>query len=682
MTQDSQSPNLFLEVTPDSQRVERGDAVAFLVTIENRGRTAQSQNLRVNGLADAWCRMEFDSRRRAFPGERRTATLLVTVPRDAEPAFSPFTITARAGSEESTVNCMLEVFGAGVAAAPVAPPPAQVIPPPGVSLNPQQVTWRGAAQGSETVTLTVRNVGAEEATYALALDGLASHWYTLAPEITVPARQAVDTSIVITPPAQARQGSHAYRVSAAMVGNDQVRAETAGELAIVPAGVERQAPQRAVSPVVVEEPEPAAAGGAPAMPPEVSIGPRSTFRFGPGEVTAQATITISNPSRLIERYQVFVRGIDEEWYQLAQNDVSLQPGGSIQVPLRLTPRIGAQFPAGDYSFRVRVAPLRYPDSFGEVAGTLSIAGVASFDARLTPAQTTGRKEKFKLTLVNTGGVPLSPWLEASDPQGMCKFKYDAPSNLEVGQELVVPIWVGSTRQGFAGQTKTFDFRLRVSPAGGGTSQARSFEARFVHQPFLSGRMFLWSILVAVLAAIVGMLFVIGFSSVGRAATAIKCGFDDDYQEFPKGPVLIKQKCDGAPTTLQKGLFTNPNGTVTPGTPGAGTPGARTTGTASPNRTSTPAAAGAGTPAAGECKGDPKLALAVGKPVTLLAEAIRRSTPGTSGQRLPDLGGGRAGGISGGPQCLDGLVWWEVDVNGSKAWTAEQDQNGVRLILDR
>jgi hypothetical protein len=195
-------------------------------------------------------------------------------------------------------------------------------------------------------------------------------------------------------------------------------------------------------------------------------------------------------------------------------------------------------------------------------------------------------------------------------------------------------------------------------------------------------MFLWSILVAVLAAIVGMLFVIGFSSVGRAATAIKCGFDDDYQEFPKGPVLIKQKCDGAPTTLQKGLFTNPNGTVTPGTPGAGTPGARTTGTASPNRTGTPAAAGAGTPAAGECKGDPKLALAVGKPVTLLAEAIRRSTPGTSGQRLPDLGGGRAGGISGGPQCLDGLVWWEVDVNGSKAWTAEQDQNGVRLILDR
>jgi hypothetical protein len=670
MTQDSQSPQLYLDVEPNSQRVERGDAVAFLVTIENRGRAAQAQSLRVSGLPDAWCRLEFDSRRRAFPGERRTATLLVTVPSEADVSYQPFTITARAGSDESVVNCQVEVFGAGVApAVPVAPPPAQVIPPPGVSLSPQQVTWRGEAQGSETVTLNVRNVSGDDATYTLALDGLASHWYTLAPQVSVPGRQAVDTAIVITPPAQARQGSHAFRVSATLVGNDQVRAETAGELTIAGASAaERAAPQRAVSPVVVEEPA-AAGGGPPAMPPEVSIGPRSNFRFGPGEVTAQATIVITNQSRLIERYQILVRGIDEEWYQLTQNDVSLQPGGSIQVPLRLTPRIGAQFPAGDYSFRVRVAPLRYPDSFGEVVGTLSIAGVASFDARLTPAQTTGRKEKFKLTLVNTGGVPLSPWLEASDPQGMCKFKYDAPSNLEVGQEAVVPIWVGSTRQGFAGQPKTFDFRLRVSPAGGGTSSARSFEARFVHQPFLGSRMFMWSILVAVIAAIIGMLFVIGFSSVGRAATTVKCGFDDDFQEPNKGAVLIKEDCDGAPSTLQKGFFTGTGASVTPGA--RTTP---TTATATPNQTPTAVPAGA-------CKGDPALALAVGKPVTVLQDALIRATPGTAGQ-VQGRGQNRAGGISGGPQCVDGLVWWEVDINGAKGWTAEQDQNKVRLLLDR
>jgi hypothetical protein len=544
-------------------------------------------------------------------------------------------------------------------------------------LNPQQVTWRGEAQGSETVTLVVRNVGGDDTTYDLALDGLASHWYTLAAQVSVPARQAAELPLVISPPAQARQGSHPFKVTATLSGDGQVRGDAQAELVITAAGAaERQAPQRAVSPVTVEE-QPASAGGAPAMPPEVSIGPRPNFRFGPGEVTAQATITITNQSRLIERYQILVRGIDEDWYQLTQHEVSLQPGGSIQVPLRLTPRTGAQFPAGDYSFRVRVAPLRYPDSFGEVVATLSIAGVASFDARLTPAQTTGRKEKFKLTLVNTGGVPVSPWMEASDPQGMCKFKFDAPSNLEVGQEAVVPIWVGATRQGFAGQPKTFDFRLRVSPAGGGTSLARSFEARFVHQPFLGARMFLWSILIAIIAAIVGMIFVIGTSSIGNAATTIKCGFDDDFQEPNKGDVLIKEECDGAPTTLQKGFFTGSGGSSTPG---AGqTPGPNATATARAAATATAAAGGGG--GAGTCRGDPALGLAVGKPVTVLQDARIRATPGTAGQ---DIGRGqnRAAGISGGPQCVDGLVWWEVDINGVKGWTAEQDQNKVRLLLDR
>jgi hypothetical protein len=674
MTQASQSPQLYLDVAPDSQRVERGEAVAFLVTIENRGRAAQAQSLRVSGLPDAWCRLEFDSRRRAFPGERRTASLLVTVPGDAEPAFLSFTISAKAGSDESSTACTLEGAGAGGAAAPApVAPPTPAAAPPGLSLNPQQVTWRGEAQGSETVTLSVRNVGGDEATYALSLDGLASHWYTLAAAVTVPGRQAVETPIVITPPAQARQTSYPIRVRATLVSDDQVHTDAAGSLTIAAASA-RQQPQRAVAPLVVEEPAADRAGGAPAMPPEVTLGPRSTFRFGPGEVTAQATITVTNPSRLIERYQILVRGIEEDWYQLSNAEVSLQPGGNMQVPLRLTPRIGAQFPAGDYSFRVRVAPLRYPDSYGEVGGTLSIAGVASFDARLTPAQTTGRKEKFKLTLVNTGGVPISPWLEASDPQGLCKFKYDAPANLEVGQEAVVPIWVGATRQGFAGSPRTLDFRLRVSPAGGGSTAARSFEARFVHQPFLGSRMFLWCILIAIIAAIVGMIFVLGFSSVGRATTSIKCGFDDDYQETPKGPVLIKEKCHGAPTTLQKGFFAAPGTSGTPGT--TGTPGAAKT----PGATTSPAA-GSPTPVANTCKGDPALGLAIGKNVTLRADAVIRDAAGT-GATKTGLGENKAGGISAGPKCLDGLVWWEVDVGGAKGWTAEQDQNKVRLILDR
>ncbi|MPZ49096.1 MAG: hypothetical protein GEU75_07310 [Dehalococcoidia bacterium] len=657
MVHETQSPQLYLDIAPDSQRVERGNEVVFLVTIENRGREAQAQSLEVSGLPADWFVLEFDTRRRVFPGERRTASLLINVPREADAAQISFGVTARAGADQSTVACSLEVIIPGQAQPerPVEAPPKPVTPPPGLTLSPKRVEWRGAAQGAETITLTVRNVSSNDAAYKLTLEGLPNGWYTIADQLSVQARQATDTPIVINPPAQGRRGNYTLHVTATLVGEDGVRGDARSTF-VVAAPASPQTGQRTVSPVVVEEPPEEERTGPPAMPPEVRLGPRSTFRFGPGEVTAQATITIANNSALIERYLVFVRGIDEDWYQLDMPEVSLQPGASIPVPLRLTPRTGAQFPAGDYSFRVRVAPLKYPDSFAEVAGTLSIAGTVSFDARLKPAQTTGRKEKFKLTLVNTGGLPFSPWLEASDPQGMCKFKFDAPSNLEVGQEAVVPVWVGATRQGFAGNPRTYDFRLRVSQAGGGAATARSFDARFVHQPFLGSRMLYWCVMIAAIAAVVGMVFVIGFSSLDNAATAIRCGFDDDYQEPDTGEVLIEEECGGAPTTLQKGFFTLP---------------IDSTATVPPEVTVTPRPGPT-------CLADLAIGLAVSDAVRLRADAIVRDAP--AGNDTGRRGNNMPGTVTEGPRCAQDLVWWQIQTAAGTGWTAEQDQNKVLLIL--
>ena len=671
MVQDSQSPQLYLDVAPDSQRVERGNEVVFLVTLENRGREAQAQSLTVNGLPEAWCTLEFDTRRRVFPGERRTASLLVTIPADVDAAQHNFGITARAGSDESTVACALEVTAPGqVAPQPVAPePPRPTARPPALSLTPQQITWRGEAQGAEAMRLSVRNVGSDDAVYSVSLEGLADHWYALDSQVSVPNARATDMELRLTPPAQARQGAYPIRIVATLQGDDSVRGETSGTLTIA-APEPVVAPQRPVAPVSVPEPPEVEHTGPPVLPPRITLGPRTTFRFGPGEVTSQATITIENQSASIERYLIMVRGIEEDWYQMDNREVSLQPGGTTVVPLRLTPRTGGQFPAGDYSFRVRVAPFQFPDSYAEQVGTLSIAGQISFDARVTPQRRTGRKEKYKLTLLNTGGLPFSPWLEASDPQGLCKFKYTAPSNLEVGEEAVVPIWVGSTRQGFAGHPRTMDFRLRVSPAGGGSSTARAFDATFIHQPFLGARMFFWFLLIAIVAAVIGVLFVIGFGSIERSATAIKCGFDDDYQEIQTGPVLIKEECGGAPTVLQKGLFSPAGG------------GELTTPTVQPTESETPTVEGGEeeTPVpGGECVPDPALGLAEGDAVTLRFDAIIRDSPG--GTDTGRLGNNQAGTITAGPECARDLVWWEVTLgNGDAGWTAEQSQDKVPLIL--
>jgi hypothetical protein len=317
-----------------------------------------------------------------------------------------------------------------------------------------------------------------------------------------------------------------------------------------------------------------------------------------------------------------------------------------------------------------VAPHSFPDSFAEVGGVISIAGIAAFDARLTPVQTSGRKEKFKLTLLNTGGVPLNLLIEGSDPEGMCSFNYLPPPNLEPGDQNVVPIWVGARRSGIVGQPKSFDLQLKVAPAGGASTTARTFNARFVHEPFLSSRMLSLSALFAAVALIIGMVFVIGTSRVSHAFTVVSCGFDDDYQEFKGGPVLVREKCGGAAIPCQKGFCAANGQTVVPTTP---------TATARPG-TPSPTPGPTATTGPPPCVTAPDIRLAVGSNVTLKDDARIRADAGVN-QTITGRGNNRPGVVVSGPKCVDNLVWWEVD-SGQRGWTAERDENGVQLIFPR
>jgi hypothetical protein len=350
-------------------------------------------------------------------------------------------------------------------------------------------------------------------------------------------------------------------------------------------------------------------------------------------------------------------GIPEEWFGLATTELRLDPGGSAQVPLRLTPRPGPGYPAGEYSFRVRVAPHRFPDSFAEVGALITLIGVPSFDARLAPAQSQGRKEKFKLTLVNTGSVPLNLWMEGSDPGGMCRFKFPPPPSLDPGEEAVVPVWVGARRNGLLGSPHTLDFRLRVMPAGAESTAAKSFDARFIHQPFLSFRLGLLSLLLALLAAIVGTIFAIGPPRIGDGFTWLRCLGDDDYQNPTRGPVFIKKTCGGAPEDVQLALR-------------QGTPVASP---AAPSAQPTPR------PTAAPLGCTPSGDVGIGDQVTIISNTRIRADAGLDKPITRTLTGDSQGTILGGYKCADNLTWWRVRVDGLEGWAAERDEKGEQLL---
>ena len=518
------APRLHLAVNPGLQQVDAGATAVFMLSLTNLGEEPQAQSLSLEGLPNGWLRLEFDEERQAYPGEQRSAVLTVTVPADVPSGPRRFRVVAAAGDERSIADCVLQLHG-------VDPEPAAEVAsaeegrpiPPGLALDRAEVAIEAGSEQEATLRVTLRNVSDRESEYSLALQGLEPTWFRLPARLRVPAGASIDTELSLRPPVAATSGVHPFAVWASLSSDANARAEVRGELTVLA----RSAAPTASEPAPSQE---RASAAAAAVPPEVVLGPETTFRFAAGEMIEQATISVHNRSRLLEGYGVEVVGLPSEWYRLPIREVRLEPGASGEVMLRLSPRPGGEHPAGDYPFRVRVTPHGAPDAFSEVGGVLTVAGVSAFDARVSPQQAQGRRETYKVTLRNTGTERVSLWIEGSDPEGMCRFDYPPPPNLEPGEERVLPVRVGVRRNRFVGSARAYDFTLRALPAGAESNAARTFNARLVHQPYLSNRVLKWTLLGAALVVVAGIALRIGASRLGDGTEWVRCRIDDsaDY----------------------------------------------------------------------------------------------------------------------------------------------------------
>ena len=108
--------------------------------------------------------------------------------------------------------------------------------------------------------------------------------------------------------------------------------------------------------------------------PQVTLAPARAFRLGPAAPSTQALVTVRNPGSTSERYSVVVADLPAGWYSLVTSDLAVEPGGTIEVPLRLHPSADAGHPPGRYDFRVLVVPYAYPDGATEVDATLTLEG--------------------------------------------------------------------------------------------------------------------------------------------------------------------------------------------------------------------------------------------------------------------------------------------------------------------
>jgi uncharacterized membrane protein len=631
---DDQSPYLWVETTPGELSVRAGEQAVFSIAVENRSQQAQTQSIELEGLPADWVAIDFDERSRAFPREQRRGTLTISVPAGAAAERLRFSVIARAGSERSSAQCWLEVLRAEQPAAA-----------PGIALSPPSVAVQGGGGHRERMGLSVRNVGDSETEYSVSLNGLPAGWYSLPPTVRVGAGQAAALDLWLTPPASAQASTYRFVVRLAASGAPAAVGEAAGELAVSEpepeSDVDTTAVERPASAAAAPPPPPAPSPPGPAseesavVPPDVFLAPSTMFRFSRDHVSEQAMITIQNPSRLQERYRIDIEGLPVEWYSISGTELTLDPGESRQVPLRLGPRPGPDNPAGEYSFTIRVAPYGYSEASVEVAAALSVGGVQSFEAQVTPPQSQGRKESYTLTLRNSGTVPISFAITGSDPEQRCKIEVPPASTLEPGTDTTLAVKVGARRSRFFGSPETFDFRLHVVPEGA-DADPQTLDARFIHRPYFSGR-------VPVLALFFATLIALTALTVRLAPSPVEAFFTSTGCRIHRGP-----ECSVAVVTVV--ATPTPTPTI-----------AAETVTATPTAVPSPAAA----PCTGGASGSSKVpGLAVGAFALADVRANIRSDPSTDASRVGQIQGttdsARTVQIVAGPWCGDTFTWWRVE----------------------
>src|SRR3954451_11772486 len=101
---------------------------------------------------------------------------------------------------------------------------------------------------------------------------------------------------------------------------------------------------------------------------------QATISIEPGGAPVVAHIAIHNLSRIVDRYSVQVGGLDPEWFTVSNSTLSLFPGDTEQIELRIQPPgRRSDLRAGSYPFVVAVRSAG-SDSTSTIGGEVAIRG--------------------------------------------------------------------------------------------------------------------------------------------------------------------------------------------------------------------------------------------------------------------------------------------------------------------
>ncbi|AGS68042.1 hypothetical protein B446_06090 [Streptomyces collinus Tu 365] len=255
----------------------------------------------------------------------------------------------------------------------------------------------------------------------------------------------------------------------------------------------------------------------------------------PGD-TATTTLTVRNDSDIVEAYSLEVVGDCASWTTVEPARVSLYPGTSETVTLRLEPPRSPEIRAGEMPLGVRVLPAEHPDAVQVLETTVHIEEFRELRTELAPRRRRGwLRGRYRLAVRNQGNTPAQVGFTPGQAGEELAFAFNpAKPKLEPGESVEVGLRVRTGKPVWFGSPVVWPFTVDTSedrdqdeqPGSDDTVVRTPLDAEFVQIPVFPK----W--LLALLAALLALL-IAWFALVRPAVrSAAKDAADEAVQARP------------------------------------------------------------------------------------------------------------------------------------------------------
>ena len=184
------------------------------------------------------------------------------------------------------------------------------------------------------------------------------------------------------------------------------------------------------------------------------------------EVTSE--VGVLNTSDIVELFNLDVVGLPDGWATVEPPSVSLFPGASETVQVRLHPPDEPSTEAGIHPFAVRVVPTNAPGASCVEEGRLTVEESIQLGTELLPEVAFGRlRGKQVLAIDNRGNVPAEVSIVGTDAAGAVRILAE-PGHVVVpsGRTQLVQIRIKPVQRIFRGPMRHRQYTVVVTPVGG------------------------------------------------------------------------------------------------------------------------------------------------------------------------------------------------------------------------